>query len=134
MGETQESTRASKTLQEILSCKGGVETLINRANLVKEILKSSGYWVLNKSIVKEYGIECALLLSVFDEAEAMMGDNEGWFCQTAETIEELTGLSRFKQDKIIAKLEQQGIVQKEVRGVPARRHFKLVRVNDRKNL
>ena len=97
----------------------------DRTNLVKEILKSSGYWVLNKTIAKEFGIDGALLLSVFAEAETMMGDEEGWFYQTAETIEEITGLSRFKQDNIIADLEKQGIIKKEVRGIPAKRYFKL---------
>lgn len=97
----------------------------DRTNLVKEILKSSGYWVLNKTIAKEFGIDGALLLSVFAEAETMMGDEEGWFYQTAETIEEITGLSRFKQDNIITELEKQGIIKKEVRGIPAKRYFKL---------
>ena len=31
--------------------------------LIKELLMSSNYWVLNKTIVKEFGIETAFLLS-----------------------------------------------------------------------
>lgn len=79
---------------------------------------------MNKAIVKEYGIESALLLSVFVEAGATMSD-DGWFCQTSKTIEESTGLSRFKQDNIIAEFEKQGVIKKEVRGIPAKRYFKI---------
>ena len=93
--------------------------------LVKELLTSSNYWTLNKTIVKIFGIETAFLLTNLAEAETMMSDKDGWFYQTSETLEEFTSLSRYKQDKAIDELVEAGVLQKDVRGIPAKRYFKL---------
>ena len=93
--------------------------------LVKQLLMSSNYWTLNKDVVKMFGIETAFMLTNLAEAESMMSDEEGWFYQTHETVESITGLSRHKQDVAIDKLEKAGILHKEVRGIPAKRYFKL---------
>lgn len=93
--------------------------------LIKEILRSNNYWTLNKTVVREFGIETAFLLTNLAEAESMMADENGWFYQTSDTLEELTTLSRYKQDKSIEELEEAGILIKEVRGIPAKRYFKL---------
>ena len=93
--------------------------------LVKQLLMSSNYWTLNKEVVRMFGIETAFMLSNLAEAESMMSDDEGWFYQTHETVESITGLSRHKQDVAIDKLEKEGILHKQVRGIPAKRYFKL---------
>lgn len=93
--------------------------------LVKQLLMSSNYWTLNKTIVSIFGIETALLLTVFAEAENMMADKDGWFYQTTSTIEKITTLKRFKQDNSIKELEDMGILVKEVRGMPAKKYFKI---------
>ena len=93
--------------------------------LVKQLLTSSNYWTLNKTIVKIFGIETAFLLTNLAEAETMMSDKDGWFYQTSETLEEFTSLSRYKQDKAIDELVEAGVLQKDVRGIPAKRYFKL---------
>lgn len=94
-------------------------------NMIKELLMGSGYWVLNKKVVQELGIENAFLLSNFAEAEVMMKDGAGWFYQTSGTVEEMTGLTRYKQDKIIDELIKIGVLKKDVRGMPAKRYFKI---------
>jgi len=93
--------------------------------MTKELLMSSNYWVLNKSIVKEYGIETALILTVMAEAENMLADDEGWFYQTADTIEELTGLSNHKQSLAIKQLVELGVLEQSNKGMPMKRYFKL---------
>ena len=93
--------------------------------LVKQILRSDSYWVLNKTIVKIYGVEGALMLSVLAEAEFMMADDDGYFYQTSESIKKLTGLTRHKQDRVIDELEKSGVLLKKVKGLPAKRYFKL---------
>ena len=93
--------------------------------MIKELLMSSGYWVLNKSIVKEFGIETAFLLSNLSEAESMMADQEGWFYQTSETLEELTGLSNHKQTLCINQLIEVGALYQQNKGMPRRRYFKI---------
>ncbi len=93
--------------------------------MIKELLMSSGYWVLNKSIVKEFGIETAFLLSNLSEAESMMADEEGWFYQTSETLEELTGLSNHKQTLCINQLIEIGALYQQNKGMPRKRYFKI---------
>lgn len=93
--------------------------------LTKQLLLSSNYWVLNKTVVKIFGLETAFLLSNFAEAETMMSDKEGWFYQTSDTVEEMTTLSRHKQDQCIKELEDKGILKKDLRGMPAKRYFKI---------
>lgn len=96
-----------------------------KKQIIKQLLLSSNYWSLNKDVVKLFGLETAFFLTNLAEAENMMADEDGWFYQTAETIEEFTTLSRYKQDKCIEDLEKAGILTKDVRGVPAKRYFKL---------
>ena len=91
----------------------------------KQLLMSSNYYTLNKQIVKALGIEPAFLLTILIEASDGLADDEGWFYQTIETLEELTGLSRHKQNKIIQNLIETNILIQENRGTPCRRFFKI---------
>lgn len=93
--------------------------------LIKQLLMSSNYWTLNKELVRMYGLEPAFLLTNLSEAEQLMADSDGWFYQTSDTLEEITGITRYKQDRAIDLLEKRGVLKKEVRGVPAKRYFKL---------
>jgi hypothetical protein len=92
---------------------------------VKELLLSNNYWVLNKKIVKSFGALTALFLTALAEAEDMFAEEDGWFFQTIEEIENLTGITKYSQNKIISELEKQGILNQTVRGIPAKRYFKL---------
>lgn len=91
----------------------------------KQLLMSSNYYTLNKQVVKTLGIESAFLLTILIEASDGLADNEGWFYQTIETLEDLTGLSRHKQNKIIQDLIEASILIQENRGTPCRRFFKI---------
>lgn len=91
----------------------------------KQLLMSSNYYTLNKQIVKTVGIEPAFLLTILIEASDGLADDEGWFYQTIETLEDLTGLSRHKQNKIIQDLIEASILIQENRGTPCRRFFKI---------
>lgn len=93
--------------------------------LVKQLLLSDNFWALNKDMVYMLGLETAFLLSSLADAETMLSDNDGWFYQTSETVEEITTLSRHKQDQCIKALEDAGILEKDVRGIPPKRYFRL---------
>lgn len=92
---------------------------------IKRLLMSSNYFVLNKQLVRILGIETAFLLSTFVEADETLSDSNGWFYQTALTIEEITGLSNHKQSKCIEQLISLGILLQENKGMPMKRYFKL---------
>ena len=98
---------------------------MKKFNSTKELIRSNGYWVLNKNLVQILGLETAFLLSNFADAEDMLSDNEGWFYQTTETVENMTTLSRYKQDQSIKQLEELEVLKKETRGLPPKRYFKI---------
>ena len=91
----------------------------------KQLLMSSNYYTLNKQIVKSLGIESAFLLIILIEASDGLADEDGWFYQTIEKIEELTGIGRHKQDKIIKDLIELKILEQKNKGVPCKRYFKI---------
>ena len=97
-----------------------------KGGLAKQLAMSSAYWVLNKIMVQIFGIESAMLLSNFTEAESMFLDGEdGWFYQTSETVEKLTTLSRHKQNKCIQILIDAGVLHQQNKGMPMKRYFRL---------
>jgi hypothetical protein len=96
-----------------------------KAGLAKQVIMSSAYWTLNKNMVQMFGIESAMLLSTFAEADSMLSDADGWFYQTTKTVEEITTLSRHKQDKCIRKLTDLGVLQQENKGMPMKRYFRI---------
>lgn len=103
-------------------------------HLVKEILISNSFFVMNKKIVKKFDADTALLLSSFAEAEIAFSDDNGWFFQTIETVEEMTGLQRKKQERCIKKLIENGILEQKNMGIPRRRYFRIKHENLKKFL
>lgn len=51
--------------------------------------------------------------------------NDGWIYKTIDEFDEETALSRYEQDEAIKKLKRLKIIEVEIRGIPARRHFKI---------
>lgn len=94
-------------------------------NSIKNLLMSSNYYALNKTLVRNLGIETAFFLTTLVEADETLADDEGWFYQTSKTLEEITGLSNHKQTKCIEQLISLGILLQENKGVPMKRYFKL---------
>lgn len=94
-------------------------------NSIKNLLMSSNYYALNKTLVRNLGIETAFFLTTLVEADETLADDEGWFYQTSKTLEEITGLSNHKQSKCIEQLISLGILVQKNKGVPMKRYFKL---------
>lgn len=53
------------------------------------------------------------------------GKNPDWIYKTIQEFEEETTLTRREQDNAIKKLKALGILEVELRGNPAKRHFKV---------
>lgn len=94
-------------------------------NSIKNLLMSSNYYALNKTLVRNLGIETAFFLTTLVEADETLADDEGWFYQTAPALEKITGLSNHKQSKCIEELISLGILLQENKGMPMKRYFKL---------
>lgn len=74
---------------------------------------TSNFYVLNKQLVKSLGIETAFFLTALVEADEMLADENGWFYQTVPQIEEMTGLTKHKQNNCINELISLGILLQE---------------------
>lgn len=92
---------------------------------LKQLLMSSNYFVLNKQIIKIFGIENGYLLTALIEASDMLADEEGWFYQTVENIEDITTLNKYKQLQGIKVLVEAGVLEQINKGVPCKRHFRI---------
>ena len=99
--------------------------IIMERNSIKNLLMSSNYYALNKTLVKNLGIETAFFLTTLVEADETLADDDGWFYQTSKTLEEITGLSNHKQTKCIEQLISLDILVQENKGIPMKRYFKL---------
>lgn len=94
-----------------------------------QLLASSNFIVLNKKVIKVLGLEEALLLgelsSEYDYWLKCDKLEDGWFYSTVENIENNTTLNEYKQRKAVNKLIKMGVVEVEVKGLPAKRYFRL---------
>lgn len=86
---------------------------------------SSNYWVVNKSILKELGIDASFLLSAMAETDNLLADDDGWFYQTIEKLEEITTLTRHKQSQAIKLLIEKQLLEQQNRGIPMKRYFRI---------
>ncbi len=98
-------------------------------NILK-LLASSECLVINKALIKKVGINEAILLTelVSEQLywEANKGlDEEGMFYSTVDNVEDNTTLNDYQQRKAIKKLEQYNLIKTKIKGVPAKRFFKV---------
>jgi hypothetical protein len=93
-------------------------------------LNGDGFWVVNKKIAKNFGIECAVLLAdliskekYFEEKNMLT--NDGYFFNTVENIYEDTSIQKKKQSKLFNILKQSKFIDISYRDIPKKRYFKI---------
>lgn len=96
---------------------------------IVNLLASDNYIVVNKDLIKEFGINTALMLGeLASEYQYYYKNNmleNGMFFSTIENIEENTGLSKHQQKKALDELKSMGIIDVIVKGLPAKRYIKI---------
>ena len=96
---------------------------------LKKLFLSGNYIVLNKTLIKKIGIETSFLFSVLIEGEEIIKnenpDFNGWFFQTVEKLEKITGLSKHKQNECLKRLEKQQFIEVKYLGIPKKRYIKI---------
>lgn len=96
---------------------------------ILQLLASSSFITLNKNVIKAVGLEESLLLgelcSEYDYWIKREELQDGYFFSTVENIEENTTLNDYKQRKALKTLQQLKIVDVKVKGLPAKRYFKI---------
>ena len=96
---------------------------------ILSILASDNYIVINRDLLKKYGTNVTLMLcelaseyNYFDKNEKL---EDGMFYSTIDNISERTGLSKYQQAEALKTLDEVGIVKAVIKGMPAKRYFKI---------
>lgn len=94
------------------------------------ILNPTNTMSINRLLARAIGLQETVffqaLLSKFDYYERNnMLDEEGYFYCTTADMEESTTLARKTQDRSVSKLVSLGLVECKVKGLPAKKHFKI---------
>ena len=97
---------------------------------IVSLLASDNFIVINRDLLKRYGLNVALMLCElaseynYYKKEGKL-EEDGMFFSTIENIADKTGLSRYQQAEALKALDQMGLVKTIVKGIPAKRYFKL---------
>lgn len=98
--------------------------------VLSKLVSAGNYISVNKSLIKAFGLEEAVifgeLCSEYDYWKDQGKLVDDMFYCTTDKLEKNTALSEYQQRKAIKKLEEMGVIQTELKGMPATRHFKIV--------
>lgn len=93
---------------------------------ILSLLASSSFITVNKDLIKAVGIEAALLFGELASEYSYWSDqNDDYFYSTVENLEEKTTLNDYQQRKAIKVLKDKGLIEVKIKGVPAKRYFKI---------
>lgn len=96
---------------------------------VLQLIANRNYIILNKDLIKIIGLEEAILLgelaSEYDYWEKQNTLEDGYFYSTIENVQINTTLSDYQQRRVLKKLQELGLVDVQVRGIPAKRYIKI---------
>lgn len=96
---------------------------------ILSILASDNYIVINRDLLKKYGINVTLMLCELASEYNYFDKNgkleDGMFYSTIDNISERTGLSKYQQAEALKALDEDGIVKSVIKGMPAKRYFKI---------
>lgn len=96
---------------------------------ILQLISTSNFITVNKDLIKELGLEEAILLGeLASEYDYWNNKNEiedGYFYSTIENIEEKTTLTAYKQRKCLENLKNKGIIDIQIRGIPAKRYIEI---------
>ena len=101
----------------------------NKNMNILSILASDNYIVINRDLLKKYGINVTLMLCELASEYNYFDKNgkleNGMFYSTIDNISERTGLSKYQQAEALKALDEDGIVRSVIKGMPAKRYFKI---------
>ena len=99
-------------------------------SIVLELLRSDGIIPLNKKLMRSLGVNTTIIYSElisrykYFEDRGLLTD-DGWFFNTVEDLEGGTTFKEKIQRRCIKQLVECGLIEQELRGVPAKRFFKI---------
>ena len=96
---------------------------------ILQLISTSNFITVNKDLIKVLGLEEAILFgelaSEYDYWSTRNEIENGYFYSTIENIEEKTTLTAYKQRKCLENLKNKGIIDIQIKGMPAKRYIKI---------
>lgn len=86
--------------------------------------------MVDKGMIERYGLNAAVFLGEliskckYFEIKHQIS-NDGYFFNTVENMRHDTGLSRFQQEQAISILQDDGVIEVKLKGIPPKRFFSL---------
>ena len=101
---------------------------------ITQLFGSNNFVVVNKTFIKLFGLEEAIILGELASEYDYWGsndklDDEGYFFSTVENVEENTSLTKYRQKKALDTLQKFGIIDVKRKGLPAKRCIKIYEEN-----
>ena len=96
---------------------------------VLELLSSSNFIAVNRTVASEVGLEAAVVLGelaseyIYHKSNGNLKD--GYFFSTIENLSEKTFLSAHSQRMALSKLQEKGWIDVTRKGIPAKRYIKI---------
>lgn len=94
------------------------------------LIASNNFIAVNKDLIKALGLEEAVMIGelaseyrYWEQQSAI--DKDGYFYSTSDNVEQNTGLKEGRQRAIVKRLVAAGVISVKVKGLPAKRHFKI---------
>lgn len=102
-----------------------------------KLISSKGYLTISKELARNIGLDETLVLTELISKynywnEKQQLDEEDYFYLTVEDLEYETTLSKYKQTQAINNLKKLKLIQTIVKGLPAKRYFKINENNIKK--
>ena len=96
---------------------------------ILSLIASNNFITLNKILINEIGLEESImfgeLASEYDYWDKEDRLEDGWFYSTIENVEKNTTLNGYKQRKALNKLNEIGLIDIKLCGMPAKRYIKI---------
>lgn len=94
-----------------------------------DFLAAGNYIAVNRSLIKVFGLEGAVLIGELASEAKYWNDRDkledGWFFSTIENVEEATGLSGYQQRKALMELTKAGVLETTQKGIPKKRYVRI---------
>ena len=95
---------------------------------MKELLSSTAFLVVNKTLAKNIGLKETILLADLISKEEYFINNgmtDGWFFNTEDNIFKDTTLTPYQQRNALKTLKKYEIIETKRKGIPAKQYFKI---------
>mgnify|MGYP003641029518 CR=1 FL=1 len=95
---------------------------------MKNLLSSSAFLVVNKTLAKNIGLKETILLADLISKEEYFINNgmtDGWFFNTEANIQKDTTLTPYQQRNALKSLKNHEIIETMRKGIPAKQYFKI---------